>query len=295
MLSSKIEIKNWLDNIGIKNYHINDDLTVDVNGNVNLNDKNLNKIPIQFGIVKGCFFSVNNTLDSLKGLPKEIHGFLALKNTNITIVDINNLPMYVSSFILIENKQNQPIKSEKGSILECLSHKTILVNLYKELREDQEENSSLNKIKNSFHQNMELIQKLDPQLPIKEIKLWFDEIEKDSIFYSDNFYYKNIMLEAFNITSPNKTQSLNNIVKVFHNFSLGHNSPHYDALEDDNKAAFKKISNESLGLVRKMIEKLINDSVEEKRHSLETKSVLSNMEELRKNSVKVTSTKNNTV
>lgn len=295
MLSSQIEIENWLNKIGIKNYHINDDLTVDVNGTVNISYKNLNEIPIQFGTVKGCFFSDGNSLDSLKGLPKEIHGFLALKNTNITVLDITDLPMYVSSFVLIENKQNQPIKSETGNILECLSYKTILIDLYKELSEGKEENSSLNKIKNSFYQNMELIQKLDPQLQVKEIKLWFDEIEKDSVFYADNFYYKNMMLEAFNITSPQKTESLNNIIKVFNNLSLDHHSPHYDALEYNNKEAFKRIANESLYLVRKMMATLINNSTQEKVHPLETKSVLSNMEELRKNNGKVPSTKTNTV
>jgi hypothetical protein len=43
-LKTKGEIKNWLDCYGIKNYTINDDLTVDVNGSVDLYDKNLSSI-----------------------------------------------------------------------------------------------------------------------------------------------------------------------------------------------------------------------------------------------------------
>ena len=67
MLKTKEQIKQWLDEMGVINYVINKDLTVDVKGDVNLSYKNLKELPVQFGKVKGNFFCSNNQLKSLKG------------------------------------------------------------------------------------------------------------------------------------------------------------------------------------------------------------------------------------
>ena len=50
-------IKDSLDEYGVKNYTINDDFTIDVNGDVNLEGKDICKFPdyIQFGVVNGSF------------------------------------------------------------------------------------------------------------------------------------------------------------------------------------------------------------------------------------------------
>jgi hypothetical protein len=55
---------------GIKNYTINDDSSIDVDGDVDLYDKNLDKIPLKFGRVSGRFLCNNNKLTSLEGCPK---------------------------------------------------------------------------------------------------------------------------------------------------------------------------------------------------------------------------------
>lgn len=67
-------IRGWLDEYGVKNYTINDDYTIDVNGYVNLVGRDLTEIPeyIQFGVVIGDFNCYNNQLTSLKGCPKEV-------------------------------------------------------------------------------------------------------------------------------------------------------------------------------------------------------------------------------
>jgi Leucine-rich repeat (LRR) protein len=64
-----IRIKEWLENNEIKDYTINDDLTIDVDGDVHLRKKNLTEIPVQFGFVKGIFDISYNQLTSLKGCP----------------------------------------------------------------------------------------------------------------------------------------------------------------------------------------------------------------------------------
>ena len=74
MLQSKSEIAKWLDKYNIKNYTINDDLTVDVAGHVFLDNKGLATIPIQFGQVGGNFWCNNNKLKSLEGCPNVIRG-----------------------------------------------------------------------------------------------------------------------------------------------------------------------------------------------------------------------------
>ena len=73
-LQTKEEIEKWLKKYEIDNYIINDDLTVDVNGIVNLHSSKLSKIPIKFGKISGNFSVSSNKLTSLKGCPKEVLG-----------------------------------------------------------------------------------------------------------------------------------------------------------------------------------------------------------------------------
>jgi hypothetical protein len=73
----KVKIEEWLNKYYITNYTINPDLTIDVNGNVNLRNYKEKQLPdyIQFGIVTGVFScSENNVIESLKGAPKEVRG-----------------------------------------------------------------------------------------------------------------------------------------------------------------------------------------------------------------------------
>lgn len=70
------KIKKWLSIFKIENYTINDDLTVDVKGNVDLFHKKfkLRKLIFQFGIVTGDFCCSFHYLKTLKGCPREVGG-----------------------------------------------------------------------------------------------------------------------------------------------------------------------------------------------------------------------------
>lgn len=81
--NTKEQIKKWLDSLYIKNYTINDDLSVDVNGDVDIVNKNLYDIPIQFGYIDGNFFCQNNELKSLKGCPKYIEDDFQFYHNNL--------------------------------------------------------------------------------------------------------------------------------------------------------------------------------------------------------------------
>lgn len=83
---TKDEIEKWLVSQRIRNYTINNDLTVDINGHVSLNYKNLKFIPIQFGIVTGDFSCSYNNLKNLEGSPFHVKGdFLGFRNKLINI------------------------------------------------------------------------------------------------------------------------------------------------------------------------------------------------------------------
>jgi len=64
---------DWLDKMNIKNYSLRDNL-VDVEGDVDLFNRKLKVIPVQFGIVKGYFNCSDNKLKSLEGSPETVEG-----------------------------------------------------------------------------------------------------------------------------------------------------------------------------------------------------------------------------
>ncbi|ACT51289.1 hypothetical protein [Methylovorus glucosotrophus] len=73
-LKTKKEVKVWLDDYEVENYTINNDLTVMVDGDVNLGKIGLTVIPVKFNYVSGDFFCDNNELTSLEFAPKKVDG-----------------------------------------------------------------------------------------------------------------------------------------------------------------------------------------------------------------------------
>lgn len=65
----KRKISKLCDEYRIRNFIINDDGSVDVNGNVHLDHKSLNEIPIKFRNISGKFSCSYNELTSLKNSP----------------------------------------------------------------------------------------------------------------------------------------------------------------------------------------------------------------------------------
>lgn len=70
-------------NFGIKNYTINDDDSIDVNGSVSISDY-ISKLPLKFGNVTGSFTISSLELISLEGFPNYISGDLYIRRSNIT-------------------------------------------------------------------------------------------------------------------------------------------------------------------------------------------------------------------
>ena len=84
---TKDEIEFFLKEHNIKNFTINSDLTVDVNGSVDLSNKGLTAIPVSFRNIKGWFDVSNNQLTTLKGCPKNVGGNFDCSNNQLTTLE----------------------------------------------------------------------------------------------------------------------------------------------------------------------------------------------------------------
>ena len=69
----KVSIENWLKKYEVENYTINEDMSIDVDGDVDLTDSSLIEIPVKFRSVSGSFYCYNNLLTSLEGCPEVVN------------------------------------------------------------------------------------------------------------------------------------------------------------------------------------------------------------------------------
>lgn len=83
-LKTKEEIELWLFQMQIEKYKINDDLTVDVNGYVDISNRHLTSIPVQFGRVELHFFCYSNKLTNLKGSPRYVGTIFGCEDNHLT-------------------------------------------------------------------------------------------------------------------------------------------------------------------------------------------------------------------
>ena len=111
----------------IDNYVINEDLTVDVNGNVNFSNKNLIDIPIKFNIVNGIFDCSKNHITNLKNSPNKVYKFICSNNelSNLENGPVEVLYEYDCSCNKITSLSNMPTNTI--DIVRCDYNK--LVNL----------------------------------------------------------------------------------------------------------------------------------------------------------------------
>lgn len=88
LFTNKADIVQFLNKSHpVTDYIIRDDLTVDINGNVNLVGNDWEHLPIQFGIVTGNFCCSRNKLKSLKVCPSEVHGDFMYSENALTYLE----------------------------------------------------------------------------------------------------------------------------------------------------------------------------------------------------------------
>lgn len=71
----------------IKNYTINPDGSVDVDGDVHLSNLELTKLPLKFGRVSGYFDCSDNKLTTLEGVPRELGRDLLCYTNQLTTLE----------------------------------------------------------------------------------------------------------------------------------------------------------------------------------------------------------------
>jgi hypothetical protein len=81
------EIKDICREYRITNYTINDDGSIDVNGNVDLSYISLTKLPLKFRNVSGYFWCDHNELTSLEGCPSSVGGDFYCHNNRLTSLE----------------------------------------------------------------------------------------------------------------------------------------------------------------------------------------------------------------
>lgn len=102
MFTRKESIINWLKDMNVTDYYINDNLTINVDGNVNISNKGLLYIPVQFKEVYGTFNCSNNNLTNLKGTPSDYCYLLNANNNKITTLEY--APLVIGSLSILNNK-----------------------------------------------------------------------------------------------------------------------------------------------------------------------------------------------
>lgn len=102
MFTTKEEITQWLKSIDVDKFRINEDLSVDVKGLVNLENQNLTAIPVQFNDVEGSFYCNNNQLTSLLGVPNSVSGSFICDNNLLN--NYEHVPRYVGESFYCSGK-----------------------------------------------------------------------------------------------------------------------------------------------------------------------------------------------
>lgn len=90
----------------IPQYSINNDRTLDVNGEVSITHESLTELPLKFRKVNGDFICSYNQLTTLKGCPKEISGSFYCQHNKLTSLEY--FPEMISDEILYYTNNNLP-------------------------------------------------------------------------------------------------------------------------------------------------------------------------------------------
>ncbi len=101
----------------IKGIKINPDLSINVKGDVDLSDKNLQSIPLKFSRVEGSFWINDNNLRNLQGCPEWVGGDFFVYNNNLSSL-VGGPQIVKGEYSARSNK----LSSTEGFPLEVGSH-----------------------------------------------------------------------------------------------------------------------------------------------------------------------------
>lgn len=98
----------------IKNYTINDDGTIDVDGDVHLSNKGLTSLPLKFRNVSGDFDCSDNQLKTLEGSPQSVGGYFDCEHNQL--VNLEGSPISVGGYFTCSNNKLITLKGAPKSV-----------------------------------------------------------------------------------------------------------------------------------------------------------------------------------
>ena len=120
---SEQEIHDICEELFIKEYTINTDGSIDVDGNVYIRNLYLSKLPLKFNIVHGSFDCSYNNLTTLDGSPKVVGGFFNVSYNKLTSLiggPVNVKYSYVCSNNELVSLDGGPIII--GGLFRCINN-----------------------------------------------------------------------------------------------------------------------------------------------------------------------------
>lgn len=100
---TKEKIQQECEKYNITNYKINEDMSIDVIGDVVITYSDITKLPLQFNIVKGNFICCRNNLTTLEGSPVKITGSANFSENKLT--SLLGCPKYIGGHITLNQNQ----------------------------------------------------------------------------------------------------------------------------------------------------------------------------------------------
>ena len=113
----------------ITNYTVNQDGSVDVDGDVDLYGKKLNQLPLKFGKVSGHFFCSYNQLTTLEGCPTSVGGGFFCFDNQLTTLE--GCPTEVVGSFWCDNNQLTTLEGcpkRVGGYFNCNNNPLTIIN-----------------------------------------------------------------------------------------------------------------------------------------------------------------------
>lgn len=144
ILTTKEAICDWLTQMKIKHYSINEDLTVDVSYSIDLRNNDFTILPVQFGQVSGNFDVSDTSLKTLKGCPKKVFGNLYAESIPIkNLLQLNST--IIGSLYLSGNKKMESLLNNENLIVNKIYSNLSLSNIqYQQIKNIEAQELILN-------------------------------------------------------------------------------------------------------------------------------------------------------
>lgn len=118
-LKTSQEIQAWLFNMEVSGaIHIHPDMTVDVVGDVDLSNSDLEFLPIKFGVVKGDFDIRGNGFNALNNMPKEVTGDVICSYNPLS--SLEGMPEIIGGSVFCDGTDISSLKGLPKTILGLL-------------------------------------------------------------------------------------------------------------------------------------------------------------------------------